>query len=63
VDRADELAGRLEAKADLVDWHRDSRTVRLAVFAKSFGTRPESENIFTFDLKDLEKAPGRHKGV
>lgn len=56
-----ELFERLENKSELVDWHKGSRKVRLAVFAKSFRIRPESENVHAFDLHDIERALGRRK--
>jgi len=58
-----ELAEHLEAKAELVEWHSASRKQHLALFAKSFSTRPRTVNVHLLDLPALEKAlSARNRG-
>jgi len=45
----------LKEKSKLVDWNRNQRKEIFAIFAKSFEKKVREENLYLFDLKDIEK--------
>jgi len=46
----------LKEKSKHVNWYNDKRKEYYAIFAKSFKQKIKEENVFLFDLKDLNKA-------
>jgi len=55
---AERVLAELRDKARSVDWHRDKREERYAVFAKSFKEKIEQPDLLLFDMSDLERVLG-----
>jgi AAA+ ATPase superfamily predicted ATPase len=51
---AEKVFKELKEKSKLVDWNRNQRKEIFAVFAKSFEKKLKEENLYLFDLKDIE---------
>ncbi len=51
---ARKLYQELRQKSLAVDWNNDSRKEKYVLFARSFREKWKEENLFLFDLKDLE---------
>jgi AAA+ ATPase superfamily predicted ATPase len=51
---AEKVFKELKEKSKLVDWNRNQRKEIFAVFAKSFEKKIKEENLYLFDLKDIE---------
>ena len=52
---AEKILKELEEKKDYVQWNNQERKEHFAIFAKSFKKKISKDNLFLFDLKDLEK--------
>jgi AAA+ ATPase superfamily predicted ATPase len=51
---AEKILNELEEKSKFVKWRNEKRKEYYAIFAKSFKEKIREENLFLFDLKDLE---------
>ena len=49
-----EIYQRLKEKAKNVQWNNENRKEYYAIFAKSFKKKIKGENLYLFDLKDIE---------
>jgi AAA+ ATPase superfamily predicted ATPase len=52
---AEKIFKELKEKSKLIDWNKNQRKEIFAIFAKSFGKKVREENLYIFDLKDIEK--------
>ncbi len=52
---ASEILRELRQKASKVEWNNERRSEYYAIFAKSFKEKKAGENVFLYDLKDLQK--------
>ena len=57
-DRVDakKILAQLKGKVEYVEWHKDKRKERYAIFAKSFKEKIKEPDLKLFDLKDIEMA-------
>ena len=53
---AKKILADLKSKVQYVDWHKDKRIERYAIFSKSFKEKIKEADLMLFDLKDIEKA-------
>lgn len=53
---AKKILADLKGKVQYVDWHKDKRIERYAIFSKSFKEKIKEPDLMLFDLKDIEKA-------
>jgi AAA+ ATPase superfamily predicted ATPase len=51
---AEKVFKELKEKSKLVDWNKNQRKEIFAIFAKSFEKKVKEENLYLFDLKDIE---------
>ena len=49
------IFNKLKEKTKAVDWNSNKRKETFAVFAKSFKTKPQINNLILYELKDIEK--------
>lgn len=49
------ILNELKEKASLVEWNKEKRIQKYAIFAKSFKNKIKEQNLLLYDLKDLEK--------
>ncbi len=52
----EKVLGELKEKSKFVNWNTDKRNEYYCIIAKSFAKKIKEENVFLFDLKDLEVA-------
>lgn len=52
---SEKVLNELKRKAELVDWNKGKRKEYFFIFGKSFDKKVEEHDIYTVDLKDLEK--------
>lgn len=57
---AEEILSKLKEKSNYVDWNNGKRKEYFAIFAKSFKKKIKEEDLFLFDLRDMEKIFKQH---
>ena len=57
---AEKILSELKEKSKFVDWNKDKKKEYFAIFAKSFKKKIGENNVFCFDLKDIENILVKH---